>query len=94
MHDLTPYLRRPATFVWGLLMLATAASWVLGRDHQLVVEDQRVATVAVLAIAFVKVRLVGTHFMELGHAPRRLQLVFDAWVLVTGAVLAGIYLWG
>lgn len=87
-----PYVRKPSTVVWFVLMLATLASWALGADHTFLVGDARVATSLVLALAFFKVQLVGTHFMELNHAPRALWAVFSGWVVLTLLVVDGIYL--
>jgi len=69
--------------VWLVLVTATLVSWSL-----------RAIGLAVLAVAFVKVRLVGLYFMELRTAPVPLRLAFEAWVVVVGAVLAGLYLLG
>lgn len=88
----TPDLRRPSTGVWVVLVAVTVASWVLGADHTFLLSDPRVATSLVLALAFVKVQLVGTHFMELSHAPRLLQAAFSAWVLSTFVIVDAIYL--
>lgn len=79
-------LREPATRVWLLLMAATIlTTWVLTKDGL----PARVATVAIVLIAAIKVRLVLLHFMELLHAPLPLRLVFETWTLaVTGAIVA------
>jgi hypothetical protein len=50
--------------------------------------------VALIAVAFVKVRLVGLYFMELRAAPLALRVVFEGWVVATGGVLVGLYLSG
>ena len=78
-------LRDTATRVWLLLMAATiVTTWVLSKDGL----PTRMATVAIVVIAAVKVRLVLLHFMELRHAPLPLRLVFEAWTLaVTGAIV-------
>jgi hypothetical protein len=49
--------------------------------------------VIVLAIAAIKVRLVGLDFMELRHAPIPLRAVFECYCVVMWAVLSGLYLW-
>ena len=64
-------LRKPVTIVWAALMLATCAStWLLSKNSV----TPEVATVAILLIAAVKVRLVMTHFMEVRRAPLALRL--------------------
>ncbi|MCW3016513.1 MAG: hypothetical protein JWO02_3605 [Solirubrobacterales bacterium] len=78
--------------VWLALILATLGSWQLGTDHALTGTDREVATVAVLVVAFVKVRLVGLHFMELRDAPVPLRLVFEGYVAVVCLTLVGLYL--
>lgn len=84
-------IRHHSTLVWAALMAATIASWWLGTDHGFL-GGPRAATAAVLAIAFVKVAMVTSSFMEVGHAPRVLQTVVHGWTLVVGAVLILLYL--
>jgi hypothetical protein len=48
-------------------------------------------TAAVLAVAFVKVRLIGIHFMELGTAPRVLRGLFEGYVVVVALALFALY---
>jgi uncharacterized membrane protein len=85
-------LRRPGTLVWAVLMLATVLSWTLGTRHDVFGAGTRVATIGVLVLAFVKVRLIGTHFMELHQAPRALARAFDGWVVVVCVMIIGLYL--
>ena len=42
-------------------------------------ENRRVASTAVIVIAFVKVRIVGLDYMELRNAPLPLRILFEAW---------------
>lgn len=82
-------MRRPGTWVWLVLMLATViTTWVLSKD----VVAVRIGTVAIVAIAAYKVRLVLLHFMELRHAPAALRIVFETWVLVVACAMIGLYL--
>lgn len=81
-------IRRPATIVWLILVAATLTSSWLGEGHG----ARRVATVAVIIVALVKVFLVGQYFMELRRAPLALRLAFGGWVVVIGATLVGLYL--
>ena len=81
--------RLAATSVWLLLMAATiVTTWVLTKDGVSV----RVATVAIVLIAAIKVRLVLLHFMELRHAPLPLRLVFEGWVAAVSGALIALYL--
>lgn len=83
------YFRNPASFVWATLILATCAStWWLSTDAFAPV----VATVAIVLIAALKVRLVMLYFMELRSAPLRWRVVTDAWLLTVTGVIVGIYL--
>ena len=83
-------LRRKITFVWLVLILATALSWQLG--HGFGFGDRYTyATVAIVIIAFIKVRLVFLDFMELRHAPLPLRLVFESWTLVVGGTIIACY---
>lgn len=49
------------------------------------------AGIAVLIIAFIKVRIVGREFMELRRAPWAAQLAFDAWAVVLCTALIVLY---
>lgn len=81
---------RAANLVWAVLVLATVASYLLGAEH--LIDDQNVVAGLVVGVAFVKVRLVGIHFMELGRAPLPLRLVFEAYCAITFLVLLVLYL--
>lgn len=83
---MTQVLPSRTVLVWSILIVATVATSWLGTDHGF--DDIRLQTTAVLAIAVVKVRLVGLHFMGIGEAPRSLRVTFEAWcaVLLTGTV--------
>jgi hypothetical protein len=85
-------LRTPTILVWLALVAATGLSFALGSGHTSGAGKAVIS--CVLAIAFIKAWLVGRWFMELRTAPRWLRSVFDAWVLVVGAALIGLYLSG
>jgi hypothetical protein len=78
----------PGFLPWLLLTALTALSWWLGYGLGV----GKVATIAVLILAFFKVNVVGAYFMELRFAPLALKLVFNGWTLFVCAVLIGIYL--
>lgn len=80
----------PATRVWAILVVLTAAAFWTGADHGLGTGE--VALASVLVIAMIKVRLVAWYFMELRHAPAFLRRVVDTWFLVTGVGIVGMYL--
>lgn len=71
-----------ATRVWVLLLLATILSWWLGSDGSAADPNGHMpATVAVLVIAFVKVRFVVWYFMEARNASIPLRLLCDVWLI-------------
>jgi heme/copper-type cytochrome/quinol oxidase subunit 4 len=82
-------LRKPVSIVWATLILATCAStWLLSKNSV----TPEVATVAIVLIAAVKVRLVIWHFMEVRGAPLALRLVCDGWLLAVTALILTVYL--
>jgi hypothetical protein len=82
-------LRKPVSIVWAALMLATCAStWLLSKNSV----TPEVATVAIMLIAAVKVRLVNRHFMEVRRAPMALQFVCDGWLLAVTVLIVTVYL--
>ena len=83
-------LRSRITAVWSLLMCATLLSAWVGTGHG----DRTLATLAVIVIAFVKLRCVGLYFMELRHAPPALRVVFEAYAVIVCGVVVGLYLAG
>ncbi len=81
-------LRDGAVGVWGCLVLATASSVVLGTDFGSSGDGATsYGAPLVVIIAFVKVHLIGTYFMELRHAPLVLRVAFSAWVVGVGTTL-------
>lgn len=82
-------MRNRAGVSWLILIAATLASFALGADHG----TGSLVAVAVLAIAAIKVRLVGLDFMELRHAPIPLRIAFEVYCVGLWALLSGLYLW-
>jgi heme/copper-type cytochrome/quinol oxidase subunit 4 len=82
-------LRKPVTIVWAALMLATCAStWLLSKNSV----TPEVATVAIMLIAAVKVRLVIRYFMEVRRAPLALRFICDGWLIAVTALIMTVYL--
>lgn len=75
--------------VYAGLVAATCVSWYAGADHG--VGSHELVAAIVMVVAFVKVRFVGLHFMELGGALPRLRLIFEAYVAVVLAALLVLY---
>jgi hypothetical protein len=78
-------LRSRIGWVWLGLVGATALSWGVG--HGLGLQDPRHAGVAILVVAFAKVRFVILDFMELRHAPWAMRAIAEIWTLAICAVL-------
>ncbi|HEY2089618.1 MAG TPA: cytochrome C oxidase subunit IV family protein [Mycobacterium sp.] len=82
-------LRKPVSIVWAALMLATCTStWLLSKNSV----TPEVATVAIVLIAAVKVRLVIGYFMEVRRAPLGLRFICDGWLLAVTALIVTVYL--
>jgi caa(3)-type oxidase subunit IV len=77
------------TGVWLILLGATVLTAVLGLEQA---GASRAVGLALLAVAFVKLRLVGLYFMELRTAPLPLRLLFEGYVAGVFIVLAGLYI--
>jgi len=90
MTTLVPLLRTPATAVWAVLIAATVVSWMLGTQHGF--NSYTLASVVILLIAFIKVRLVGLYFMELRDAPTVLRGLFEAYCIIVYSVVVGVFL--
>jgi hypothetical protein len=84
------FVRGRAGLSWLVLIMATLISYALGADHG----TGSVMVVVVLAIAAIKVRLVGLDFMELRSAPMPLRVAFEGYCLGLWALLSGLYLFG
>jgi heme/copper-type cytochrome/quinol oxidase subunit 4 len=81
-------VRKPVHVVWASLMLATCAStWLLSKDSV----TPKVAAVAIMLVAAVKVRLVIRYFMEVRRAPLALRLVCDGWLLAVTVLIIAVY---
>ena len=81
------FLRNSAHRAWLVLVIATGLTWYLGE----VGAAGTWAIVAMLAIAFVKGRLVILDFMELRSAPRLWRLLLEGWLLLVGGLILLAY---
>lgn len=82
-------LRNRAGLSWVILIAATIVSWAIGAEHG----TGSLLAVVVMAIAAIKVRLVGLDFMELRQAPILLRAAFECYCVGMWALLSGLYLW-
>ncbi len=89
INDQPRHLTATALYVGGVLLLLTLGSYVLGIDHLL--GFSRAAMAVVLVIAFIKVWLVTSYFMDVRHAPRWLGSIVNCWILVTCLLVVGFY---
>ena len=69
-------------------MAATLISWGFGHGRRI---DARTAGIAVIVIAFVKIRYVILDFMELRTARLGLRVAGEAWCIVACITLVSIY---
>jgi len=81
------WLRNAAHRAWLILVLATGVTWYLGE----VGAAGTGAIVAMLAIAFVKGRLVILDFMELRRAPVLWRLLLEGWLLLVSSLILLAY---
>jgi len=82
---------QPVTVVWIALVLATGLAWWSANGG---IVSSFEATAIVMIVAAVKARLVILHFMDLKAAPRSWRFVFEAWVVLSTAVILGGYWYG
>jgi caa(3)-type oxidase subunit IV len=85
----TTLLKSRISLVWLVLIAATLISWKVGTDHGV---HAHLATVIVLLVAFIKVRLVGLYFMELRESPLPLRFIFEGYCVVVCTTLIIMYL--
>jgi hypothetical protein len=83
---MTHYSTKRITAIWGILVGLTIFSVTclqsLGSDN-----GHRLGAASVITIAFLKVRIVGLEYMELGSAPVLLRFLFEAWVIAIYAAI-------
>ena len=93
MTTLAPLLKTRTSAVWLVLTLATLLSWSLGGHHTLGMSNSHaLAGIAILLIAFVKIRFVGLYFMDLRGAPTVLRIIFETYCAVVFVALAAMFL--
>jgi hypothetical protein len=92
MSSMSTYLRNPLTVVWSLLVAVTFVSWWVGFGGDRGGSGIRFSiTIAVVAIALFKTRLVFLYFMEVRTAPSWLRATCDAWLAGVAFVLLALY---
>lgn len=89
---MTGLLRERLFIVWLLLIAVTLLSTMIGGAHGFIsAANGAAATVAVLVIAFAKIGLVMSHFMDVRGAPIALKLLCAAWLAIVLALLLAAY---
>jgi hypothetical protein len=80
---------------WLALSAITIASLSVARlDGPGALRANAAITVAAIAVALIKVRIIFREFMEVRHAPVLLGRLTDGWLVVTAAALLGTYFAG
>ncbi len=82
-------VRSRITLVWFLLVAATAISWEMG--HGAGFDDLRYASIAIIVVAFIKVRFVILDFMEIRTAPLFMRIIGATWCVVVCTALVTLY---
>ena len=93
---MNPSADRRLTAAWIVVIVLTLIYLVIDRsvDDDGVLGASTVASVAALALALAKIRIIMREFIDVRHAPRVLRTMTDALVVVMGACLLGTYLVG
>jgi hypothetical protein len=81
------FFLHPANRAWLVLLVATGVTWWLG-DVGAAGTD---AILAMLAIVFIKGRLVILDFMELRGTPPMWRLLFEGWLILVGGLILLAY---
>lgn len=82
-------ISRP-TLIWVILLAATGLSWGVGAVFGS--SGVRWAGAFIVAVAFVKVRLVILEFMEIRQAPLAMRVAGEVWVLTLCTTLVTLFL--
>ena len=83
--------------VWLILSFLTLVSWLLSSSGtELAAATPSSADVRtnlmLIILAFVKIRLVIIHFMEIGHSPLWFRALFEAYSIIGCAAVSLIYI--
>jgi hypothetical protein len=84
---MSTFFLNPANRAWLVLLVATGATWCLGE----VGAAGTGAILAMLAIAFIKGRLVILDFMELRGAPLMWRFLLEGWLILVGGLILLAY---
>jgi len=85
------YIRNSLTCVWAFLTAITLVSWWLSQSRGANYQLDAGITAGVLVIAFIKVRFVIWHFMEVKTAPAWLKRTCDGWLIAIAVMIFAFY---
>ena len=86
MKTLTRFAFSKSTIAWLVLMLLTFLTWMFTIDAPFA---KSVIAASVIVVAFVKVSVIGSVFMELQTAPIPMRIAFVIWATGScGALIA------
>lgn len=84
--------RLPKSGIWLLLMAATGLSWWFSSEEGANAGAFQTAIASgILIIAFIKVRLIMMHFMEIETAPAFLRWLCEFWMTGVCTLLICLY---
>ena len=85
---------RKITHAWVVLSAITVVSWWLAPDHTTGVATPSTSiSLVVIALGFIKSRMIIRYFMEVRTAPRWLKLATDGWLAALWLGVLVIYLY-
>lgn len=87
--SMVEWLRGRITLVWLILVAATLLSYGIG--HGFGFRDHRYASVAIIIVAFIKVRFIILDFMEIRDAPNAMRMIAELWVGLAATALVSVY---
>lgn len=87
---MTNVLRKPIEITWAVLVAATVISWWVGTEHS--PQEAKLSAAILLVVAFIKVYLIGSQFMELQSSHPKLRKGFRAYVAISTLGLIGLAL--
>ncbi len=80
---------RRVTAIWLMLIAATLISWTMGQGDWL--GSVRRTSIAIILIAFLKIRYVILDFMHLRGAPLIMRIIAECWVVVVCTTIIAFY---
>ncbi|HET7742377.1 MAG TPA: cytochrome C oxidase subunit IV family protein [Mycobacterium sp.] len=90
----TEHASRAITYAWVVLSAITVASWWLAPDHSAGVATASAwISITVIALGFIKSRMIIRYFMEVRTAPQWLRLATDGWLATLWLGVLVIYLY-